>query len=274
MDVILGLDTDTDVPVDDDAAIIDPKKIPTTSTTAAKTTTTTTNVKARRGRQRKNAPEPQEDVPTDDDAVIVDMEKITKTTTITETATATRGRPRKKVPEPPHREVPADNDVAMKNSVKDWKVCIPHEKSASFPNNFLKVLEMIDGFSAEVLPMTMMILPKNYSFAYEMYHHQRHGARKGIQTRNKLRKRQYNNSNDVDGCNSSCGDVRLAWHKHKQSWSPSNKNDLYSFVKVLIEIACDGFGGGGGGAAAKPNAKINWNNKKGPNLLMEIETNK
>ncbi|OEU11266.1 hypothetical protein FRACYDRAFT_246379 [Fragilariopsis cylindrus CCMP1102] len=135
-----------------------------------------------------------------------------------------------------------------KHTITDWMVCIPNEDSSSFPNNLLEVLEMIDGFSTE-----------GCIIIHDMEHE------KEVQTRNKLRKRQKNNSFDVDGCNSSCGDVRLAWHKHQQSWSPSNKNDLYSFVKVLIEIACDGFGrgsGGGGGATAISTAKMN-NNETG-----------
>jgi hypothetical protein len=286
-------------PADDDAAITDGEK--TTSTPAiingGKITNTTTIIKtpqAKRGRPRKNASEPplaQIGLSAYDDAAIIDREKITKTTTITKSAKARRGRHRKNSFVQLQKYISADNDAAFidaafidaafidaekikamltsngrrkkKHTITDWMVCIPDEDSSSFPDNLLEVLEMIDGFSAKGLPMTMMILPTDYSFAYEMYHHPRHGARKGIQTRKKLRKRQKNNSYDVDGCNSSCGDVRLAWHKHQQSWSPSNKNDLYSFVKVLIEIACDGFGpgGSGGGATAISTGKMNSNEK-------------
>ena len=129
----------------------------------------------------------------------------------------------------------------------DWKELVPSEESPEFPKSFVQILEMIDRFPDEVLllkpPMYNLIMSKTmnnttvagdndrrYSFAEELYHHARHGARKGIKTRNRLRDRQ-----NAEGG----GDPRLAWHHSKQAWSPTKRHDVCSFVEVLIEIAVD-----------------------------------
>jgi hypothetical protein len=103
--------------------------------------------------------------------------------------------------------------------VVGWREKLPDSKSSKFPKKFLDVLIMMD-----------LLLVKEEkgsvdSFSEELYHHKRHGNRKGICTRQYLRKLKQK------------GDPRLQWHKPKKEWSPNTSEDLVSFVEVLHEIS-------------------------------------
>jgi len=148
---------------------------------------------------------------------------------------------RKKSPPPRRAHDDNNDDDEQEDASKDdgWRVYIPHEHSSTFPTSFVKVLEMIDNIwdtRRHYFP-SLMHLSSCYSFVDELYDHPRHGPRKGIQTRHRLRKRQKNRDNDDNGD----GDRRLMWHHHNERWSPSTRLDLCSFVEVLIEVARDGF---------------------------------
>jgi hypothetical protein len=103
--------------------------------------------------------------------------------------------------------------------VVGWREKLPNSESSTFPKKFLDVLIMMD------LLLTKEEKGHIDSFSEELYHHKRHGNRKGIRTRQCLRKLKQK------------GDTRLQWHMPKKEWSPITRDDLVSFVEVLHEIS-------------------------------------
>jgi hypothetical protein len=103
--------------------------------------------------------------------------------------------------------------------VVGWRKKLPDSESSTFPRKFLDVLIMMD------LLLTKEEKGNIDSFSEELYHHKRHGNRKGIRTRKYLRKLEKK------------GDTRLQWHMPKKEWSPITRDDLVSFVEVLHEIS-------------------------------------
>ena len=114
-----------------------------------------------------------------------------------------------------------NNSCAVVVVVVGWREKLPDSESSTFPKKFLDVLTMMD------LLLTKEEKGNNidYSFSEELYHHKRHGNKKGIKTRQYLRKLKQK------------GDTRLQWHMPKKEWCPITRDDLMSFVEVLHEIS-------------------------------------
>jgi hypothetical protein len=114
-----------------------------------------------------------------------------------------------------------NNSCAVVAVVVGWREKLPDSESFMFPKKFLDVLTMMD------LLLTKEEKGNNidYSFSEELYHHKRHGNKKGIKTRQYLRKLKQK------------GDTRLQWHMPKKEWCPITRDDLISFVEVLHEIS-------------------------------------
>ena len=114
-----------------------------------------------------------------------------------------------------------NNSCAVVAVVVGWREKLPDSESSTFPQKFLDVLTMMD------LLLTKEEKGNNidYSFSEELYHHKRHGNKKGIKTRQYLRKLKQK------------GDTRLQWHMPKKEWCPITRDDLISFVEVLHEIS-------------------------------------
>ncbi|OEU23247.1 hypothetical protein FRACYDRAFT_267486 [Fragilariopsis cylindrus CCMP1102] len=105
--------------------------------------------------------------------------------------------------------------------VVGWREKLPNSESSTFPKKFLDVLTMMDLLLTKEEKGNKI----DYSFSEELYHHKRHGNKKGIKTRQYLRKLKQK------------GDTRLQWHMPKKEWSPITRDDLMSFVEVLHEIS-------------------------------------